>query len=80
MGLDSLMSLQLRNWVKSTLNLTLSASALLDQPSVDSLVGLLADSIQPQEEAAPASDQGLEHLEDDEIEAMLGAMLMNSPE
>ena len=79
MGLDSLMSLQLRNWVKSTLNVTLSSSALLDQPSIDSLVGLLADSLQPVE-AAPSSDQGLDHLEDDEIEAMLGAMLMNSPE
>ncbi|MBX3165805.1 MAG: type I polyketide synthase [Candidatus Eremiobacteraeota bacterium] len=79
MGLDSLMSLQLRNWVKSTLNVTLSASALLDQPSVDSLVGWLADSMQPQPEAVPP-DQALDHLEDDEIEAMLGAMLMNSPE
>jgi aryl carrier-like protein len=79
MGLDSLMSLQLRNWVKSTLNVTLSSSSLLDQPSIDSLVGLLADSMQPVE-AAPSSDQGLDHLEDDEIEAMLGAMLMNSPE
>ncbi|MBN9416429.1 hypothetical protein ABS71_00090 [bacterium SCN 62-11] len=80
MGLDSLMSLQLRNWVKSTLNLTLSASALLDQPSVDSLVVLLADQMQPKEEAAPVGEQQLDHLEDDEIEAMLGAMLMNSPE
>ncbi|MFN8607673.1 MAG: type I polyketide synthase [Vulcanimicrobiota bacterium] len=79
MGLDSLMSLQLRNWVKSTLNVSLSAGTLLEQPSVDSLVAFLADSIQPTE-AASGSDQGLEHLEDDEIEAMLGAMLLESPE
>jgi acyl transferase domain-containing protein/NADPH:quinone reductase-like Zn-dependent oxidoreductase/aryl carrier-like protein len=79
MGLDSLMSLQLRNWVKSTLNVTISSSSLLDQPSIDCLVGFLSDSMQPVQ-AAPSSDQGLDHLEDDEIEAMLGAMLMNSPE
>ena len=79
MGLDSLMSLQLRNWVKSTLNVTISSGALLDQPSIDSLVGMLADLMKPAEVAPPA-DQELEHLEDDEIEAMLGAMLMNSPE
>ena len=79
MGLDSLMSLQLRNWVKSTLNLTVSAATLLDQPSIESLVAVLADSLKPQEDK-PGSDQELEHLEDDEIEAMLGAMLMDSPE
>ncbi|MBS2038799.1 SDR family NAD(P)-dependent oxidoreductase [bacterium] len=79
MGLDSLMSLQLRNWVKSTLNVTLSASALLEHPSIDSLVAWLADAIQPVE-ATSSTEQGLEHLEDDEIEAMLGAMLLDSPE
>ncbi len=51
MGLDSLMSLQLRNWVKSTLNVTISSSTLLDQPSIENLVALLSDSMQPQTEA-----------------------------
>ena len=80
MGLDSLMSLQLRNWVKSTLNVTLSSSTLLDQPSIEKLVALLADSMQPKSDEPAPAEQALDHLEDDEIEAMLGAMLMNSPE
>lgn len=77
LGLDSLMSLQLRNWVKSTLNVTLPASTLAEQPSIDRLVGLLSESMQPQVEAAP--EQELDHLEDDEVEAMLAAMLDDSP-
>lgn len=77
MGLDSLMSLQLRNWVKSTLNVTLASSTLLEQPSIDKLIDLLSDSMQPKEtEAAPVD---LDHLEDDEVEAMLAAMLDDSP-
>ncbi len=76
LGLDSLMSLQLRNWVKSTLNVTLPSSALLEQPSIEKLIALLSDSMQPQAEAL---DQELEHLEDDEVEAMLAAMLDDSP-
>jgi len=77
MGLDSLMSLQLRNWVKSTLNVTLASSTLLEQPSIDKLIDLLSDSMQPKETEAPAVD--LDHLEDDEVEAMLAAMLDDSP-
>ena len=80
MGLDSLMSLQLRNWVKSTLNVTLPASTLLDQPSIENLVTLLSDSMQPADDTPPAPEQALDYLEDDEIEAMLGAMLTDSPE
>lgn len=75
LGLDSLMSLQLRNWVKSTLNVTLASSTLAEQPSIDKLVALLSDSMQVVE--TEATD--LEHLEDDEVEAMLAAMLDDSP-
>ncbi len=77
LGLDSLMSLQLRNWVKGTLNVTLAASALASQPSVDRLVAVLSDAMQPVAEAA--TEQALDHLEDDEVEAMLAAMLDDSP-
>ena len=80
MGMDSLMSLQLRNWVKSNMNVTLAASTLLEQPSIDRLVALLSDSMQPKVDAAATPDQALDHLEDDEIEAMLGAMLVDGPE
>ncbi len=76
MGLDSLMSLQLRNWVKSNLNVTLASSTLLDQPSLEKLVDLLSESMQP---APVAADEALDHLEDDEVEAMLAAMLDDSP-
>jgi hypothetical protein len=80
MGLDSLMSLQLRNWVKSTLNVTIASSALLEQPSIDKLVNLLSDSMQPQTEAVSQNQEeaALDYLEDDEIEAMLGAMMMDT--
>ena len=79
MGLDSLMSLQLRNWVKSTLNVTIASSALLEQPSIDKLVNLLSDSMQPQTEAPQNQEEAaLDYLEDDEIEAMLGAMMMDT--
>lgn len=80
MGLDSLMSLQLRNWVKSTLNVVLAASSLLEQPSAESLVGFLAEAMQPVAEAEAPAEGELEHLEDDEIEAMLGSMLLEIPE
>jgi len=80
MGLDSLMSLQLRNWVKSTLNVTLPASTLLEQPSLENLVDLLSDSMQPKDNTSESQHQALDYLEDDEIEAMLGAMLTDSPE
>lgn len=81
MGLDSLMSLQLRNWVKGTLNLTLTSSALLGQPSIEHLITLLSDSIQPKtEESAPRESGDLGYLDDDEIDAMLEAMMMESPE
>ncbi len=73
MGLDSLMSLKLRNWVKGTLNVTLPASALLEQPSIEELLVLLSDSIA----LAAASSEGSEQ---DEIDTMLDAMLMDIPE
>ncbi|MCA9778637.1 MAG: KR domain-containing protein, partial [Candidatus Eremiobacteraeota bacterium] len=79
MGLDSLMSLQLRNWTKSTLNVTLASSTLMEQPSVDSLIDLLSHSMQPKEETGSSSEEALNYLEEDEIDAMLASMLEDSP-
>ncbi len=79
MGLDSLMSLQLRNWAKSTLNVTLASSTLMEQPSVETLVDLLTDSMEPREDSEAATDGELDYLEDDEIELMLASMLEDSP-
>ena len=76
MGLDSLMSLQLRNWVKGTLDVTLPASTLLEQPSIEELLTLLSDSI----ELAAANAHSEERADYDEVEAMLGAMLTDVPE
>ena len=80
MGLDSLMSLQLRNWAKSTLNVTLASSTLMEQPSVETLVTLLANSMEPRgDTSATPSDGGLDYMEDDEIDFMLASMLEDSP-
>jgi acyl transferase domain-containing protein/NADPH:quinone reductase-like Zn-dependent oxidoreductase/NAD(P)-dependent dehydrogenase (short-subunit alcohol dehydrogenase family)/aryl carrier-like protein len=79
MGLDSLMSLQLRNWVKSTLNVTLASSALMEQPSLESLIDLLSDSMEPKDDSATSTDHELDYMEDDEIDAMLASMLEDSP-
>jgi len=79
MGLDSLMSLQLRNWTKSTLNVTLASSTLMEQPSVDSLIDLLSESMQPKEESESSAEEVLDYLEEDEIDAMLASMLEDSP-
>ncbi len=78
MGLDSLMSLQLRNWAKSTLNVTLASSTLMEQPSVEMLVTLLATSMEPKGEAS-ATEGELDYMEDDEIDFMLASMLEDSP-
>ncbi|MHB2015736.1 MAG: type I polyketide synthase [Candidatus Xenobia bacterium] len=76
MGLDSLMSLQLRNWVKATLNVTLSASALLAGPTLEQLADMLGT---PAPAAAPPpppeEPASIEKLDDDQIDALLGALL-----
>ena len=79
MGLDSLMSLQLRNWAKSTLNVTLASSTLMEQPSVETLVDLLTKSMEPEEDSEGQVDGELDYLEDDEIDLMLASMLEDSP-
>ena len=73
------MSLQLRNWTKSTLNVTLASSTLMEQPSVDSLIDLLSESMQPKEESESSAEEVLDYLEEDEIDAMLASMLEDSP-
>jgi len=78
MGLDSLMSLQLRNWVKSTLNVTLASSTLMEQPSVEALVDMLNESMEPKEDSSLAPEGDLDYLEDDEIDAMLASMIDDS--
>jgi acyl transferase domain-containing protein/NAD(P)-dependent dehydrogenase (short-subunit alcohol dehydrogenase family)/aryl carrier-like protein len=79
MGLDSLMSLQLRNWVKSTLNVTLASSTLMEQPSVETLISVLTESMQPKDDSASPADAALDYLEEDELDAMLASMLEDSP-
>ncbi|MBI3928665.1 MAG: type I polyketide synthase [Armatimonadetes bacterium] len=79
MGLDSLMSLQLRNWVKSSLNVNLASATLMEQPSVETLVYLLTDLMEPKVDSATPAEQALDYLEDDEIDAILASMLEDSP-
>lgn len=79
MGLDSLMSLQLRNWTKSTLNVNLASSTLMEQPSVATLIDLLSHSMEPKANAGSTDEESLDYLEEDEIDAMLASMLEDSP-
>ncbi|HEY3998161.1 MAG TPA: beta-ketoacyl reductase, partial [Candidatus Xenobia bacterium] len=72
MGLDSLMSLQLRNWAKTSFNVTVTASALLAGPTVEELVGMLTVAPQAPE---PVVDP-LEHLDDAAVDELLSALLL----
>ena len=51
----------------------------MEQPSVDSLIDLLSESMQPKEESESSAEEVLDYLEEDEIDAMLASMLEDSP-
>lgn len=53
----------------------MTASTLLEQPSIEELLTLLSDSI----ELAAANAHSEERADYDEVEAMLGAMLTDVP-
>jgi acyl transferase domain-containing protein/acyl carrier protein len=79
LGFDSLMGLELRNHLESSLGLTLSATLVWTYPNLDALVPHLLDKLglapgaePPKAEAAPEpTSPELDHLTDTEAEALL---------
>ena len=85
LGLDSLMSLELRNRLEDTLGVTLSATVIWNYPTIDALTPFLAEKMRiPLEESksqasaekeAESALQDFDHLNKDEIEALLAEEL-----
>jgi acyl carrier protein len=62
LGLDSLMAVELRNWIQTELRINLNTVELMRGPSVTQLVEALVDQIdrdarQPSEESAPTAGE-----------------------
>ncbi|MGB1249062.1 MAG: SDR family NAD(P)-dependent oxidoreductase [Candidatus Promineifilaceae bacterium] len=79
LGLDSLMSVELRNRLQKTLSCRLSSTLVFEYPSIEELVGhLSAEVLQlatPEPtvivEETPSLEDTLQDVEDDDIEALL---------
>ncbi|MBL8164257.1 MAG: type I polyketide synthase [Anaerolineae bacterium] len=84
MGIDSLMTLELRNRLESGLKLSLPATLVFNYPTVAALTGHLAEKLgvpldAPKSETAPPAEQPaadqLSDLSRDEVEALLAEEL-----
>jgi len=80
MGMDSLMTIELKNRLQASVGKTLPSTIVFDHPTVAALAEFLEKQVlmpghsQRRDDAvrAPqAEDDGLEHLSDDEAEAIL---------
>ncbi len=82
LGLDSLMAVELRNVLGSSIQQTLPSTVIFDYPTVDALTNYLASRIplewaaRPQEdlfkpEPAASSDDAFDDLSDDDLAALL---------
>ena len=89
MGIDSLMTLELRNRLEATLKLSLPATLVFNYPTVTALAGHLAEKMgllleaeKIQAESAQTVDKvdNLENLSRDEVEAMLADELKSLDE
>lgn len=86
LGMDSLMAVELRNRLQTSLECTVPASLAFDYPTVTALVDYLAEAVAPVElapvtpeepvaptvaEASPIVESALDELSDSEAEALL---------
>lgn len=72
LGLDSLMAVELRNWIEGDLRLTLSSVELLRGPSVSQLADVLAEQF-ARLESGPGSSSQRQGARDEEEDIPLGA-------
>ncbi len=81
MGIDSLMAVELKNLLESSLGHTLRATLLFDYPTVEAIVdylkeGALSSAFPLKEEIAVSTRDELEGVSDDEIADLLARELM----
>lgn len=87
-GLDSLMAVELRNLLQSSLNLTLPATIIFDFPTVQALTDFILEELDDQIDSDPRSEQTmkprmastvdeLDSQSDDELASLLDAELEN---
>ncbi len=81
MGIDSLMAVELKNLLESSLGHTLSATLLFDYPTVEAIVdylkaGALSSTFPSKEAEAVSAHDELEGVSDDEIADLLARELM----
>lgn len=82
MGLDSLMAIEMKNALSSMVGQNLPATLLFNYPTIAGLAGHLVDDLFPTEnhpsaesEEATETEEDIENLSDDEVEAMLSQKL-----
>ena len=81
MGIDSLMAVELKNLLESSLGQTLSATLLFDYPTVEAIAdylkeGALSSAFPSKEAEAVSAHDELEGVSDDEIADLLARELM----
>ena len=86
LGIDSLMAVELRNRLKTDLDMTLNATLLFDYPTLESLVAHLLgelgfaaaeETLEPQQKPDAQLAEELEQLSEEEAEALLLRQLEN---
>ncbi len=84
LGLDSLMALELRNWIESELRVNLPIVELMRSPTLASLLGQIVTQLgEPEEPAVPVATEtnpetllaNLDNMSGDEVDALLATLL-----
>lgn len=85
LGIDSLTAVELKNKLEAEVGLSLGSSLVFNYPTIDALANFLMTSLFPDTgeqavptDAAPAPDQAVAALSDDEAEALLLQELMST--
>jgi acyl carrier protein len=85
-GMDSIMTVQLRNRLQATLGVTLPATVAFEYPTVDALAGYLGGVLAPNQDHAPEAPRPSkrasllpEDLTEEELTALLAEKLRDTP-